>query len=91
VHKKVHLSLETQWRKADQDTFIMAIVLNPYFCDQCLNHEVAYLTVMGLSNIAKQLYLHMFCVEAVPLEFFAAFHNYSILTTNANFWLSECS
>jgi hypothetical protein len=57
-------------------TFIMAVVLNPYLCNQCLNCEVAYLTSMGLSNIAKQLYLHMFHVEAAPLEFFVAFHDY---------------
>ena len=44
--------------------------------NRCLNYEVAYLTAMGLSNIAKRLYLHMFRVESAPLEFFAAFHDY---------------
>jgi hypothetical protein len=76
VREKIHLSLETRWRKADQDAFIMAIVLNPYLRNRCLNCEVAYLTAMGLSNIAKRLYLRMFRVEAAPLEFFAAFHDY---------------
>jgi len=53
----------------------MAVILNPYLCNQCFNCEVAYLTAMGLSNIAKRLYLCMFHVEAAPLEFFAAFHD----------------
>jgi hypothetical protein len=79
VHEKICLSLKTRttrWRKADQDAFIMAVVLNPYLRNQCLNYEVAYLTAMGLSNIARQLYLRMFHVEAAPLEFFSAFHDY---------------
>jgi hypothetical protein len=76
VHEKIHLSLEMRWQKADQDAFIMAIVLNPYIRNRPLNREVVNLTPMGLSNIAKRLYMQVFQVNDAPLELFAAFHDY---------------
>ena len=57
VWEQVRKSLDMRWQKSDQDVFIMAIVLNPYLRDRCFNRQVTNLTPMGLSHIAKQLYM----------------------------------
>jgi hypothetical protein len=78
VQEQVRKSLDMRWQKSDQDVFIMAIVLNPYLWDHCFNRQVTNLTPMGLSHIAKQLYMRMFWAKATKVlpEFFGAFHDY---------------
>src|SRR6266545_6015773 len=74
VHDKILASLEKHWRAADQEPFIVAVVLNPYLRGDFLGRDIA-LTPIRLCNMLKRLQLHVFREEA-DVDFQAAFMDY---------------
>ena len=75
VQENVLASLEKCWAAADQDSFIAAIILNPFLCGKCFSHANAVLTPIGLCNMLKHLHLHIFRCE-VDSQFQSAFMDY---------------
>ncbi|KAH9065038.1 hypothetical protein EDB87DRAFT_1535818, partial [Lactarius vividus] len=64
VQTKVLASLEKRWAAADQDPFIVAVVLNPFLRGTCFSREDVTLTPIGLCNMLKRLHLRIFRCEA---------------------------
>ncbi|KAG1804269.1 uncharacterized protein BJ212DRAFT_1284616 [Suillus subaureus] len=52
----MHKSLETCWKKTDQDALIVAIVVNPYVCNSAFDTTHVALTPNGLYAAMKWLY-----------------------------------
>ncbi|KAH7917936.1 hypothetical protein BV22DRAFT_1108476 [Leucogyrophana mollusca] len=63
VRETIHASLEKRWGKADQDAFIMAIVVNPYIRNSIFNRKIEALTPHGLHPIAQRLYKRFYKAE----------------------------
>ena len=74
VRDEILNSLEKRWAAADQEPFIAAVVLNPFFCGDFLGRDIA-LTPIGLCNMLKRLQWRVFRVEADG-DFQAAFMDY---------------
>ncbi|KAF8262861.1 hypothetical protein EI94DRAFT_1460687, partial [Lactarius quietus] len=68
-------SLEKRWAAADQDPFIVAVILNPYLCGKCFSHANSLLTPIRLCNMLKHLHLRVFGL-AVDSQFQSAFMDY---------------
>jgi len=75
VQTKVLTSLEKRWAAADQETFIAAVVLNPFLHGRCFSRANAMLTPIGLCNMLKRLHLRIFRCD-VDAEFQSAFMDY---------------
>ncbi|OBZ67907.1 hypothetical protein A0H81_12375 [Grifola frondosa] len=75
LRSRILESLEKRWAKADQDAFIMAIVLNPYLRRDHFNPHNPMLTEAALWRIFKRVYARMIGGEP-DLNLAAAFHEY---------------
>lgn len=66
-------SLEKRWKQADQEVFIVALLLNPYLRGQCFNPLA--LTERALYTIVERVFERLFSVPA-DLNFLKAFSDY---------------
>ncbi|RXW12099.1 hypothetical protein EST38_g13755, partial [Candolleomyces aberdarensis] len=75
VQNAVISSLEKRWAAADQDVFILSVVLNPYVRDRCFASGNAALTRSGLSSIARRVCERVLRLKCGP-QFMEAFIDY---------------
>ena len=75
VQENILASLEKRWAAANQDSFIAAVILNPFLRGKCFSRANAVLTPIGLCNMLKRLHLRIFRCE-VDSQFQSAFMDY---------------
>jgi len=75
VSSQVLNSLSKRWSQMDQDTFISAVVMNPYIRSRCFARGNPQLTPIGLYNIMKCTFHRMLRTEP-DLDFYNAFFDY---------------
>jgi len=75
IHTKILVSLAKHWSAANQDVFILAVLLKPYIHHQCFSHSA--LSHADLYNIGKQVYKWVFQKDAnvAFLECFTDYYN----------------
>lgn len=75
VSSQVLNSLSKRWSQMDQDTFISAVVMNPYIRSRCFACGNPQLTPIGLYNIVKRTFHRMLRTKP-DLDFYNAFFDY---------------
>jgi hypothetical protein len=63
VRDGVLASLEKRWANADQDIFILSLILNPYVRMDAFHPNSPFRTMRGIWPIFKAAYLRMYDVE----------------------------
>ncbi|KAF8989859.1 ribonuclease H-like domain-containing protein, partial [Cyathus striatus] len=75
IQKMMHVSLEHQWAKADQELFILAVFFNPYIWACCFNPEK--ITQFDLFHMVHRVYQWLFHQSIhSDFNFTAAFEDY---------------
>ncbi|KAG8791459.1 hypothetical protein FRC12_009168 [Ceratobasidium sp. 428] len=75
ILKVVLESLERRWGKADQDSFILAVFLNPFIRGRLFNRENILLNRSALYGIVKRVFRRLFRRDN-DLELYEAFLDY---------------
>jgi hypothetical protein len=75
VRNGVLASLEKRWANADQDIFLLSLILNPYVRTDAFHPNSPFRTMNGVWPIFKAAYLRMYNVEP-DLECRAALSQY---------------
>ncbi|KAE9384154.1 hypothetical protein BT96DRAFT_1008363 [Gymnopus androsaceus JB14] len=71
----VHASLEKQWKKVDQDVFILTLIFNPYIRRSLFKKRGPFQTFAGLWAIIHRVYIWFYNKEP-DYEFRREFGNY---------------
>ena len=79
IHTQVLNSLLKRWLQMDQDTFISAVIMNPYIRVKSFAHGHPQLSPIGLYNITKRTFVRMFQSDP-DLDFYNAFFDYLLDT-----------
>ncbi|KII89273.1 hypothetical protein PLICRDRAFT_175485 [Plicaturopsis crispa FD-325 SS-3] len=72
VRERICNSLETRWRSADQDVFILAVFFNPYIRSRCFAPSITQAKIWAcVERVYKRIYN-----QDVSVELFEAFGEY---------------
>lgn len=61
-------SISRRWAKTDQDSFILAVILNPYIRTSLFKPESGYCTIDNVQSLMERMYIQFFS-EAPDSEF----------------------
>ncbi|KAI0729817.1 hypothetical protein C8Q72DRAFT_777369, partial [Fomitopsis betulina] len=59
IRDTIHKSLEKQWKQADQEVFILAVLFNLYLCWRCFNLENPWFTEVSLWMMVDKCFHHI--------------------------------
>ena len=68
-------SLEKHWKKADQDIFLLAVVLNPYLRVSCFSERSPYRNFPNVWHLFQKVFLRLYGIEP-NLEFRSTLQEY---------------
>lgn len=79
VRTQILNSLSKRWLQMDQDTFISAVIMNPYIRAKYFARGHSQLSPIGLYTIARRTYVRMFQSDP-DLDFYNTFFDYLLDT-----------
>ncbi|CAA7262560.1 unnamed protein product [Cyclocybe aegerita] len=83
-HDTIITSLELRWSKADQELFISAIVINPFYCSLPFSENASFMTVTRLESLLSRLWMRLNkSLTPPPTEFTK--HAHEFLTETGHF------
>ncbi|KIM61543.1 hypothetical protein SCLCIDRAFT_70236, partial [Scleroderma citrinum Foug A] len=68
-------SLEKRWKKADQDIFLLAVILNPYLRVSCFSERSPYRNFSNVWRLCQKVFLRLYATEP-NLEFRSTLQEY---------------
>ena len=75
ICEAAHKSLEKHWKKADQDVFLLVVILNPYLWVSCFLERSPYQNFSNVLHLAWRVFLQLYGMEP-NLEFHSTLQEY---------------